>query len=64
MIKYNKNKKELTISLSKDDNIFQHNLKLSKINPNIVIFKHYDSWRVIDNEGKFHLLNKKITINL
>ena len=44
------------------DNKF--NSILSEIAPNLIIFKHGNQYKFVDNTGKFHELNKELTIKL
>lgn len=65
MISLNKKKTVLTVEFdpTKDD-LLGCNVKLSKINPIISIFKHEDGYRIVDTKGKFHKLDKQLKIKL
>lgn len=65
MITLNKKKTILTIEFNPlIDDLQGCNTKLSNINPIMTIFKHENRYRLIDPNGKFHLLNKQIKIKL
>ncbi len=64
MINYNRKTKVLSIKFNRLDSIAKYNSKLSKINSNLSIFIHENEYRLVDNLGKFHKLNKEITIKL
>lgn len=65
MINLNKKKTILTVEFNPiRDNLQGCNSLLSNIHPVITIFKHEETYRIIDTKGKFHTLNKQIKIKL
>lgn len=64
MIKYDANKRTLSIKMTGNDNIFSLNNSLKMFESNLYIFRHEDEYILVDKKGKFRKLNKQIKIKL